>query len=283
MDISEQILKFAENQKTIDEKLSNSDFTKSYENGYDIGYSEGETAGYNSGHAVGVEDGKQTERDELLPTMWGAITAQGEKREYKNAFNFLWLDKTTFKPEYNIVPTNAVAMFKGCSQGLPEELQVDMLEYEEETGVILDFWSCTAISNTFYNCDLFKALGFMDLSNVTAEPRNTFANSAIQRIDAIILPDINLTYMFSNATNLSYINFDETYVYRILNLQSCPLDNESAISLINALYDYSGTENEFAYTVTLNDEVWARLDALGNVSPNGNTWREYAQDKKWNT
>ena len=53
-------------------------------------------------------------------------------------------------------------------------------------------------------------------------------------------------------------------------------------SIISALKDYSGTDKEFTYTVTFTSACITALDKEGNNSPNGNTWRNYANDKGWN-
>lgn len=282
MDISKKILKFAENQKTIDEKLSNSDFSKSYENGYDIGYSEGETDGYSDGHTAGVADGKQTERDELLPTMWSAIVSE-VPRSYQAVFQGLDFDNTTFKPEKIFRVTEGYSMFESCSVGLEEEKQIDLIEYESQRGIeLFNLASCTKLNRAFYKCGLFKNLFAVDLSN---NPITTmcFNYSTIQRIEYLIPPTENsLSNCFTGTTNLSYIGFCDT-VYKNVNVQSCPLTNESAILLIEKLTDYSGTEKEYSYSISLSEDVWANLDALGNVSPNGNTWRDYCADIGWGT
>ena len=61
------------------------------------------------------------------------------------------------------------------------------------------------------------------------------------------------------------------------------LTADSAKTVLLALKDYSGTDEDFAYSVTFHAGTWTNLDALGATSPNGNTWKEYADDKGWNT
>jgi hypothetical protein len=46
--------------------------------------------------------------------------------------------------------------------------------------------------------------------------------------------------------------------------------------------DYSGTEHEFKFTVSLTEQAQALLEADGATAPNGKTWLEYAADKGWN-
>lgn len=220
--------------------------------------------------------------EELMSTFWKAITGAGLARDYSEVFMGLNFDNTTFKPQSLIRPTIASNMFNQCSVGLEEDLQVDGIEYENTKNTMFDFSQCESAVQVFYKCDLFKSINNIDFSILSSTPRNAFAYSSIQRIEYFYPPDFNLTNVFANATKLAYIGFD-VELAKSINLQSCPLENESAILLFQNLVNYAGTENEFAYTITLNDEVWARLDALGNVSPNGNTWRLYCADLGWNT
>ena len=67
-----------------------------------------------------------------------------------------------------------------------------------------------------------------------------------------------------------------------LSLKSCPLTLESAKSVISALYDYSGTDEEFAYSLTLSTDTIALLEAEGTTAPGGLTWVDYANSKGWN-
>lgn len=288
MDISEKILKFAENQKTIDEKLSNSDFSKSYENGHDIGYSEGKTDGYSDGHTAGVADGKQAERDELLPTLWSAICGDGKLRQYNEAFKNLNFDNTTYKPTKNILVAECVSMYENCSVGLEEEKQVCVTE-EMYT---FDFTVCPKVTKLFYNCGLFKSLYAIDFFSVSGasivNANNVFYGSSIQRIEYFYPPiETDADRMFTGATKLSYIGFglegEVDVVCRSIKLQDCPLVVESAISLFTHIKNFAGTDEAFKYTITLSEDLWAELDTLGNVSPNGNTWRLYCADLGWNT
>ena len=90
------------------------------------------------------------------------------------------------------------------------------------------------------------------------------------------------TGAFNACANLKTLNASGVIAIS-LSFSACPLTAESAISIINCLKNYAGTENEFAHTITLHANTKTTLDALGAVSPNGNTWLEYANDKGWNT
>ena len=56
---------------------------------------------------------------------------------------------------------------------------------------------------------------------------------------------------------------------------------DSLKNIINALVDYSGTENEGTYKLTLNINCNSRLDNEGATAPGGLTWKEYIAAKGW--
>ena len=78
------------------------------------------------------------------------------------------------------------------------------------------------------------------------------------------------------------ITFEGVIANHISFQHSTKLTLDSLKSILTALKDFTGTENEYAQTITLSGESWAILDADGNNSPNGNTWRDYVAQKKWN-
>lgn len=91
----------------------------------------------------------------------------------------------------------------------------------------------------------------------------------------------NMGTPFNGCTALTDITFVGT-INVTLSFSSSPLNLESAKSVITALKDYSGTANEFAYTITFSTTTLNLLDAEGATAPNGGTWLSYIEDKKWN-
>lgn len=225
------------------------------------------------------EQGRQVEREELVPTMWKAITCGGVQRSYAKAFMGLNFDSSTFKPVDKMLISDATSMFESCSVGLAEEKQVDLAANESER---LDTGPSTKVTKMFYNCGLFKSILYLDFSSIGSamQARNVFSQSSVQRVEVFIPPAVPLSSTFLDATNLSYIGI-EGELANSANFQSCPLTNESATNILQHLADCIGTEYEFTFTITFSDEVWANLDALGNASPNGNSWRDYCEDLGW--
>ena len=94
----------------------------------------------------------------------------------------------------------------------------------------------------------------------------------------------NYGHTFYQCGNIEHIEASGVIAIPIPNTASLSkLTAESAISIINALKDYSGTDEEYVRTFSFSANTKTALNALGAVSPNGNTWLEYVSDKGWNT
>ena len=91
----------------------------------------------------------------------------------------------------------------------------------------------------------------------------------------------NVTSMFYMAKNLTELTM-RGVIKISLSFSDSPLTAESAKSVINALADYSGTDNEFAYSVTFSSITLSLLEEEGATAPNNMTWLEYALSKCWN-
>jgi hypothetical protein len=69
-----------------------------------------------------------------------------------------------------------------------------------------------------------------------------------------------------------------------INLQDAKnLSGESGISVLLALKDFAGTENEFAHSAIFSAEAWERIETSEQRPPSGGSWQEYATNKKWAT
>lgn len=110
-----------------------------------------------------------------------------------------------------------------------------------------------------------------------------FGCTALESIDEITVleTDTIASSVFQYCTSLTEIRIDGT-IGSTFHIGYSPLSLESCKSIITALKDYSGTENEFSYTLTLSQTAKDNINADGSTSPNGNTWLEYAADKGWN-
>ena len=153
----------------------------------------------------------------------------------------------------------------------------------------------------FYHC--YKAATITIGDKVKSIGVNAFSNSAIS---SVTIPDSvtslksafngcekltsmivgnGLTLINANAfrfiENLTDFTIASPIPSSISFAESTKLTIDSLKNIINALVDYSGTENEGVNTLTLNSTCNATLDAEGATAPDGLTWKEYVAAKGW--
>lgn len=254
---------------------------------------------YNAGYEKGKSEGGS---DSFYDAFWDSYQTNGERMDYSNAFmssynlqtkklDYAWTNET-FRPKYNIKPLNAQRIFKtywGNSESnrTPTSfIHGDLVETLDSLGVVLDFSNCTNAWEAFFGSN-FTRLGVIDFSSVTYNNALFFNGmTCLVTIDYYIPPRVILTgagakEIFNNCKSLKNLTLGGNLLQNT-DLKYSPLTLESAISVITHLENYAGTENEFKYTITFSETTWGYLDADGDASPNGNSWREYINDLGWN-
>lgn len=226
--------------------------------------------------ASGVNDvydaGKQAEYD----VFWDAFQNKGAG--YYGAYTFwgeFWNNKNFF-PKYDIVIIGGVsATFGTCAvTNLRERINGRGLKIRLGTGA-------TSLNQCFSNAKTTE-LPVFDTS-----PAKDFSYYCSGASNLVTVTDLNLTNatnttsIFASAKKLANITFVGTIPISI-SFSSSPLTVESMKNVISHLKNYKGTDKEFTYKVTFSSACITALDAEGNTSPNGNTWREYATDLGWN-
>lgn len=268
MSIAEKLTTIAENEQKV--------FEAGYNEGKSEGYGEGQLDGYNNGYDTGVIDGRQAEYDEF----WDDYQWNGERIDYQVSFSGYGWNKDTFKPKYNIAPSTAYMMFRYFNRATGNE-PIDLVDHLEKLGVTLDFSNSTSGGYDFQYARISR-VGIVNLSKRNAGIENTFINcSYLETIEGLVFKNDgsqNWYTPFTGCSKLKNVNSVEGKIGRTANLSPCPLTAQSAINFINALMDYSGTSNEYAYTITFSSTTIAELEALGNTAPNGETWLEYVQN-----
>ena len=188
-----------------------------------------------------------------------------------------------FYPRYDIKPTTAF----GFARDMIGET-IDLVERLSECGVTMDFSQCANVYYLFYNAK-FSRIPELDLRAATLPSVSTLLfGSTTHTIDKILIKDDgsqSFESTFTYAYGLKNIEI-EGVIGALNNVHlknSTKLTFESAKNFINALEDVSAdTEKKLKYSINFSSETLALLDADGNNSPNGNTWREYINDKGWN-
>ena len=151
----------------------------------------------------------------------------------------------------------------------------------EEQGVILDTSKAT---NLWYivRGSTVTHLPTIDCSNCNMVYLFS-KNANLEYVEKIILPpQKNQTTGVEFAYSLKHI-IAEGKLYCTLKMVNCPLDLESALSFINALENYMGTEKEYSYNITFSPTTWNNLeqDGLDNYGDK-DYWRKVINDLGWN-
>ena len=220
----------------------------------------------------GYETGKQAEYD----AFWDKYQSNGNRTFYAKGFAGSGWSNITFKPKYDMHPTDAERMFSDCSI-------TDLKGLLEELGIVLDFSNTTYFNYPFDNSQITR-VGIIDTSSVSS--LNYFLNNSkhLQYIEKFIFKsDGTQTFTsltFQSCNSLSDVIF-EGCVGQSLSVQWCPLNLESAKSLINCLKDYSGTDKDGTYKITFSSTTKTLLEADGNTAPHGGTWLDYVEHKGW--
>lgn len=246
------------------------------EEGKAIGYEEGKTDGI----AEGVEQGKKSQYDEF----WDNFQDNGERTDYEVAFRKSGWNDVTFNPKHNIRPTNATSMFQSCDI-------VDLEGILSRNGVVLDFSQCTKTKMALYWCKVLETVPVIDTTATLDDSSSgdlyyLFGSAEkLKSIRKLILKQSGnqfLTGLFSSCVCLEEV-YIEGVIGQNLDLSSAwNLTPLSAKSVLLHLKDYSNTDDAFTRSIKFSNRCWERLEA-DSLSPNGNSWREYAADLGWLT
>lgn len=233
------------------------------------------------------EAGKQKEWSDF----WDIFQQKGNRKRYEYAFSqgyynqgvLGWTDKT-FKPKYDMKPTNAERMFEFTDN------ITDLKGILEKQGVTLDLSNCTSSAFMFRACAKLTRLPVLDFSQHTgtASISSCFKYCyALESIDKIIFNNegTNITEVsttFDSCGKLKEIRF-EGVIGRSISFAWSPLSLESMKSIITHLKDYSGTTNAGKYTLTLKDSCKTLMAEQGTMEElGGKTYDQYITDIGWN-
>lgn len=159
-----------------------------------------------------------------------------------------WNDET-FKPPIGIVikPTYPYMMFAGT--GI-----TDLVALCEERNITIDFSETTTTQYIFYNGSsaLITHVGVIDIRKCDRVMNMINGTAKLETVDNLILRDDGsqtFTTPIEGCTSLKNLTITGKIGQDGMRLNSCPLTHDSLMSVINALYDYSGTTT--TRTITL--------------------------------
>lgn len=184
--------------------------------------------------------GKQAQHDIL----WDAIQDNGNRVIYNYAFTGAWT-KEAFKPQYDMKPTHAYRMFHNC------QINDDLVEILKECGVELDFSNTSGENNYIFTNSLFTRLGVINTTSMSTISQ-TFMNAKAVTIDKLILKEDgtqNFVATFTGAWQLENITIEGKIGQDVIFNNCTKLTHDSLMSIINALYNYSGTSTTKTLTL----------------------------------
>lgn len=195
------------------------------------------------------EAGRQSQYDEF----WDTYQENGNRADYGTAFGVGWSD-SNFKPQYDIVPTKTAGSLFVNSK------ITDLKAILESQGVKLDLSNCVSCNHLFQFAKIMK-VGVLDLTSNLNTNTVIGENYSVTDIDKIVLKDDGTqpkgSGWFWGAFFLKNITIEGKIGQSCHFSQSSQLTYESLMSIINALYDYSGTGE--TKTLTLHPTAKARL------------------------
>ncbi|MBE7051897.1 MAG: hypothetical protein E7395_04930 [Ruminococcaceae bacterium] len=214
-------------------------------------------------------------QDSEYDRFWDLYQDNGNRASYYMGFAGVgWTDET-FKPKYDINPSNCASLFI-------HSRITDIVQSLEESGITLDSSSCTDISSMFNSsittrAPVVSAKAVWSVSNangVFSNAKNLISVEKFIFVQTGVKKTCIYNNCFTNCSSLREIRF-EGEVYRSLDLTASPLSVDSMKSLISCLGDYS-TENTGVYTIGFSDTCWTALEA-DSTAPDGKTWRNYVE------
>lgn len=222
----------------------------------------------------GTDTGGKSYYDEF----WDNYQDNGNRTSYNGLFAGQAWTNDTANPKYDITPSSFLYGMWNCGiKRLTKKLG--------KNGVTVDFSKCYQFSYAFS----YSIVEYIEEMDITAKNNTVILTTSmfnecrnLATIGKLICRDIfkYQSTMFANCTALENITIDGC-IGGSISFQWSPLTAESAISIITHLKDYKGTDSEFANTLTLSSTTLDFLDAEGETSPNGNTWRLYMTDLGW--
>ena len=241
---------------------------------------ENEQRVYDAGFAAGQSAGGDT----FYNAFWDVYQNYGYRAAYNNAFSggsngavvqYAGWTKDNFKPKYNMNVGNANSMF--YYSGV-----TDINACLEAAGVAIDFSKCTTFVDMANNC-ISTTFPPVDISSATkAGLTNIFR--FFKTVTKLELSGVKSTHEWGVNAFASCGALRELYISGEIGTTftvTSALIPASAKSVINALVNYAGTDNEYKYTLTLGNAAWTALEA-DSTAPTGTTWKEYVGSLGWN-
>lgn len=198
---------------------------------------------------------------------WDDFQDNGNRVNYEKAF--CGFTNEAFKPKYDIKPTHAYGLFWGCPA------TIDLAARLEELGVKLDLSnSGSGLGvNYIFGSSKFIRIGVVDTRNMKSLAQTFQSCGNLITIDKLILKEDGsqtFQYTFTGDWNLENIVIEGKIGQDVMFNSCTKLTDESLMSIMDALYDYSGTTT--TKTLTLGTTLLGRLSQEVIEAANNKGW-----------
>jgi hypothetical protein len=201
--------------------------------------------------AEAYKEGQQAEYDKF----WDSFQQKGKRIEYANGFAGYGWNGGSFYPKYNMKLSTAYMMFRYFDYPNNSLADFDLAARLEECGVTMD--TSNVKSGGWQYAFYAAAIKRIPVLIVNSQMNDSFVWCSCQTIDKIVLPatqnNITFARTFDNVARLKNIIF-EGLICNDIAFPKAPLTVESMKSIINSLYDYSGTGTTHTLTFKANQE-----------------------------
>lgn len=214
------------------------------------------------GHDAGYSEGKQAQYDGF----WDAYQDNGNRKDYKHAFSgYGWTD-ATFKPKYDIKPTNTYHM-------LSESRIADFKGALQKAGVIFDMANATDETYFLQNNKALQNLPILDCRSKRNINYFIYSAKALVTIDEIKLKEDGTqafnAYSFWDIPLLEEVRFSGC-IGKSLEIKDSPLLSVASVqSIIDCLKDLTGAT---AQTLTLHATVGGKLTDAQKAAISAKNW-----------
>lgn len=226
-------------------------YTKGETAGKEVGRTEGYSDGYSAGEAAGIKEGKQQGRDAWMRDYQG----NGSRTDCDQMFAGQGWNEYNITPIFSITPTRSQYMFRRCA------FHGDLAEHFKRLGITIDFSKSQYVNELFVYCQAITGVPTIDLSSIVDTNVNLFqGNSKMESVEKIVARDvISFGGSFTGCTALVHLLIEGTLGKNGFNVQECPLNHDSLMSILNALKDYSADTSGTAWIVTIGEANRAKL------------------------
>ena len=236
---------------------------------FDAGYCAGQEAGGGGSYDAGLADGKKAQYD----AFWDSAQQNGNRTNYRLGFSGNSWNDVTFKPKYDIIPTDAYQMFRECNI-------TDLKGLCEELGITFSLANATTFQSIF-NGAMVTHLGELDTRSADSAAQLLYGCKGIETVDKVILKDDGSqdcsNFTSSECRNLKEIRFEGVIGAGKPDFRwSKELSKQSILSIIYAL-----SETSSGLTVIFSLEAVKKSFETSEGALDGDTSEDWLTGVTW--